>query len=53
MHEEGALAALFPQAPSVTVHILEDATHNAFSTHSDAVAALTLETLTAEVPAGG
>ncbi len=53
MHEEGALAALFPQAPSVTVHILEDATHNAFSTHSDAVAALTLETLTAAVPAGG
>jgi pimeloyl-ACP methyl ester carboxylesterase len=53
MHEEGELAALFPQAPSVTVHILEDATHNAFSIHSDEIARLTLDTLTAEVPAGG
>ena len=32
MYEKGELAALFPNAPSVTVHILEDATHNGFST---------------------
>ena len=51
MHDRGELAALFPQAPSVTVHILEEGTHNAFSTHSDEVAALTLDTLTARVPA--
>jgi pimeloyl-ACP methyl ester carboxylesterase len=51
MHDRGELAALFPQAPSVTVHILEEGTHNAFSTHSDEVAALTLDTLTTRVPA--
>jgi pimeloyl-ACP methyl ester carboxylesterase len=46
MDERGELAALFPNAPSVTVHILEDATHNGFSTSSDTVAALTLDMLT-------
>ncbi len=45
MHAHGELAALFPQAPAVTVHILEDGTHNAFSTQHGDIAALTLDTL--------
>jgi pimeloyl-ACP methyl ester carboxylesterase len=45
MAERGELAALFPQAASVTTHLLDTATHNGFSTHSDDVAALTLDTL--------
>jgi pimeloyl-ACP methyl ester carboxylesterase len=53
MDERGELAALFPQAPSVTVHIVEDATHNGFSTDSAEVAALTVDTLTTEIPARG
>lgn len=45
MAERGALQALFPQAPAVDVHILEEATHNAFSTHSATVAPIILDTL--------
>jgi pimeloyl-ACP methyl ester carboxylesterase len=50
MSETGQLAAFFPQAPSVTVHILEadDANHNAFSTHQADVAAITLATVKRE-----
>ena len=50
MHAAGELAAFFPNAPAVTVHILEaaDANHNAFSTHQAEVAAITLETLKRE-----
>jgi pimeloyl-ACP methyl ester carboxylesterase len=45
MAERGELQALFPHAPSVAVHILEGANHNAFSTHSAEVAPIILDTL--------
>ena len=46
MAERGALQALFPHAPSVNVHILEGANHNAFSTHSAEIAPIILDTVT-------
>jgi hypothetical protein len=45
MHARGELTALFPCAASVAVHLLDEADHNGFATHSAELAAITLETL--------
>jgi pimeloyl-ACP methyl ester carboxylesterase len=45
MSARGELAALFPAAPAVTVHVLEGADHNGFASHSAELAALTVDLL--------
>jgi pimeloyl-ACP methyl ester carboxylesterase len=45
MYRNGALAACFPQATSVRVHVLPDADHNGFASHRSDLAAITLDLL--------